>query len=142
MLDRLSNTTGENWSMLWPRSGEGLELLAILGVGAILIAVMSFVLQRFQILDFKFKIRSISVWLLAIVVLALSAITSARIANWNNVIDQRPDDLLSTFPVVLLLLLLAASGQRLTTFENQRSEIDDLRNYSPNQSQEKDQMVI
>jgi hypothetical protein len=124
MLTRLSNTTGENWSMLWPRAGESLTVLAVLGVVAIVLTLTALVLKKFQVSSSKFQVHAIMNWLLAIIVLAIAVVTSYRIANWNTVIDQRPDDLLSTFPVILLLLLLFAAQSKI---ENQKSEIKDQR---------------
>jgi hypothetical protein len=127
MLTRLSNTTGENWSMLWPRAGEGLNFLTILGVVAIVLLLIAFATKKFRNADFGMRLHSIAIWLLSLTVLALVTITTWRIANWNTVIDQRPDDLLATFPMILLLLPLASSNQRLAASENQGSEISDQR---------------
>lgn len=123
MLTRLGNTTGENWSMLWPHAGDGLPILAILGIIAILLTLLALVFQKLRNADFGLRLRSIVVWILGLTLMAIAVITSWRIANWNNVIDQRPDDLLSTFPIILFLLLLAASGQQSEVLENQKLEI-------------------
>lgn len=120
MLTRLGDTTGENWTMFWPRAGEGLQVLAILGVAALVFLLIAFAAQKFRNADVGVRIRSIAFWVLAFGVLAIVALTSWRIANWNTVVDQRPDDLLSTFPLILLLPLLVVASLNLQT---QRSEI-------------------
>ena len=50
-------------------------------------------------------------WLLAGCCLAIALLTSWRVANWDRP-AQRPDDLLTTFPLILFLLLSAAGADR------------------------------
>lgn len=124
MLTRLGNTTGENWTMLWPRAGEGLDVLALLGIAAIVFLMIAVATKKFRNAEFGMRIRSIVFGILALTMLAIIAITSWRIANWNNVVDQRPDDLLSTFPLILLLPLLLVANFNIY---NQRSQLKDQR---------------
>lgn len=102
MLQRLSDTTGRNWTMIWPYGGDGITALAILGGVAILLAVSVYWLKRLRIAQPAVRI---GFWILAVDLLAITAITTWRVANWQNVLAQRPDDLLTTFPLVLLLFL-------------------------------------
>lgn len=127
MLTRLGNTTGQNWTMLWPSAGEGLEVLAVLGVIGLLLTMTLYLLNRPRTAERGLRIHSILFWILIIDVLSIVGLTTWRIANWQNVVDQRPDDLLSTFPVILFLPLwfgtrLAFQNQQ-STINNQKSEI-------------------
>lgn len=119
MLQRLSDTTGRNWTMIWPYDGDGITALAILGGVAILLAVVVFGLKRSRAAR---PVTRIGFWLLAMVVIAIVAITTWRVANWQNVLAQRPDDLVTTFPLVLFLLLplphSAISSEKPTSIDD------------------------
>jgi hypothetical protein len=120
MLTRLGNTTGENWTMLWPRAGDGLDALAILGVATLILMFTLFIVNKLRMTRYSLLFQKSGFWLLTSLILVITAITSWRIANWQNVIDQRPDDLLSTFPLILFLPLLLVARFAL---QNQQSEI-------------------
>lgn len=97
MLARLGDTTGRNWSMLWPADGEGAAIVFGLFLSAVLVATLTFALRR------KFKwVANLGFWLFLAISVTLAGVTVWRLAQ-----GQRPDDLLTTFPVLLLLILPA-----------------------------------
>ncbi len=114
MLTRLGDTTGRNWSMLWPADGDGVTIVVGLLFSAVLVAILTFVLRR------KIKwLADLGFWLFLAICVTLAGVTVWRLAQ-----GQRPDDLLTTFPILLLLILPAphaASPQ--STIRNQKSEI-------------------
>ncbi len=98
MLKRLGDTTGRNWTMLVPSAGSGIDLLAVLGVVVLLIVIA-------RIFAKPVRLKRVLFWLQASSVIAMTVILLWRLANWSTALSQRPDDLLTTFPLVLLLLL-------------------------------------
>jgi len=97
MLTRLSDSTGRNWSMLWPAQGESLTVLAGLLFALVLVALITWVLKRkiWWMVDFGF-------WIGVAIILVMAALLAWQLAQ-----GQRPDALLTTFPIVLLLILPA-----------------------------------
>ncbi len=110
MLARIRDTTGHNYAMLYPVDGEGRDGLAIVAIIAVGLAIGLRLLRRTRgpLLYFGF-------WILAIAVIVVAAITTWRVTQ-----DQRPSDLLTTFPIILLLLLPLPPEAELG---DQRSEI-------------------
>jgi 4-amino-4-deoxy-L-arabinose transferase-like glycosyltransferase len=110
MLARLRDTTGHNYTMLYPIDGEGRNELAIVVIMALGLAIGLRWLRRtrWPLLNFGF-------WILAVAVIVVAAITTWRVTQ-----GQRPSDLLTTFPIILLLLLPLLPGAELG---HQRSEI-------------------
>ena len=98
MLARLRDTTGHNYAMLWPYEGDGRDVVLIMALAAVVLAALLYMLRRIQ--RSASRIFEIGCWLLAIGLVAIAAITS-----WRLVQGQRPSDLLTTFPTILLLLL-------------------------------------
>lgn len=98
MLARLRDTTGHNYAMLWPYEGDGRDVVLIIALAAVVLAALLYMLRRIQ--RSASRIFEIGCWLLAIGLVAIAAITSWRLSQ-----GQRPSDLLTTFPIVLLLLL-------------------------------------
>jgi hypothetical protein len=98
MLARLGDTTGRNWSMLFPAEGTVvlIGLLAVFVISALLVWALKF--KVFWIADVGF-------WIGVVISLAL-----AGVLIWQLSQGQRPDDLLTAFPVVLLLILPAPRG--------------------------------
>ncbi len=99
MLQRLGDTTGRNWTMAWPGGGSGVEWLNVLGVALIGLTVLALVLRRA-------RLGRILFWISAITIVALAAILLWRLIHWQSEIELRPDDLLTTFPLALMLFLL------------------------------------
>lgn len=95
MLARLGDTTGRNYAMLWPAPTNGSTIMIGLLIALALVALIVWALRRkiFWIADLGF-------WIDVGIVLALAAFVAWQLAQ-----GQRPDDLLTTFPIVLLLLL-------------------------------------
>jgi 4-amino-4-deoxy-L-arabinose transferase-like glycosyltransferase len=124
MLAKLGDSTGRNWSMLWPYAGSGLDVLGILGLAALALWLTSQVVQRLWKTERSARILNSMLWILAVVLLAIVAVTTWRVMNWQNVIDQRPDDLLTTFPIVLALFLPVLQFRiQNSEFRIQNSEI-------------------
>ncbi|HTP08486.1 MAG TPA: glycosyltransferase family 39 protein, partial [Anaerolineae bacterium] len=113
MLARLGDSTGRNWSMLWPAPGDSTTVLLGLLIALVLVALITWMLRHkvFWIADFGF-------WI-GVVIMAFMAIL--LIANLAR--GQRPDDLLTTFPIVLLLILPAPAGVKGQTEITTRQEI-------------------
>jgi hypothetical protein len=114
VLAKLGDTTGRNWAMLWPSRGDSLEALAVAGIAVGLLALAVRLLQRRRVskaaslhLSAAARAAAPAWWILVSALLALVAITTWRVVRWQLVVDQRPDDLLTTFPLILLLLLPA-----------------------------------
>ena len=99
MLQRLGDTTGRNWTMAWPGGGSGAEWLTVLGAAIIVLAVLALVFRRARLGRWLF-------WVSALTIIALAAIILWRLVHWQSEIELRPDDLLTTFPLILLLFLL------------------------------------
>lgn len=99
MLARLGDTTGRNWTMLWPINNQGLETLAILSLAALM-------LSGGLVLGRRWRLTHSIGGLLAASLIALAAVLLARLTIWNTDSALRPDDLLATFPVMLLLLFV------------------------------------
>ncbi len=102
MLTRLGDTTGHNYVMLWPQEGSAVEAVWGLLIAALILAVVLRVLRRrptFQTARWA-RIWVIGFWLLAALLSTLAVVT-----NWRMQQEIRPNDLLTTFPLVLLLLL-------------------------------------
>lgn len=97
MLARLGDSTGRNWSMLWPAQGEGLAVVVGLLIALMLVALMTWVLKR-KIL----WMADVGFWIGIAILMMLAALLV-----WHLLRGQRPDDLLVTFPFVLLLILPA-----------------------------------
>lgn len=98
MLARLGDTTGHNYVMLWPIEGAGFEAAAVLLLSAIGLAVGLRLLIRLR--RSTAALQRAGRWLLAIGIAALSVVTAWRVAQ-----GIRPNDLLTTFPLILMLLL-------------------------------------
>jgi hypothetical protein len=95
MLTRLGNTTGRNWSMLFPADGESVTVLALLLAALVFIAILTAVLRR------KFHwVAQIGFWLGVVISVLL-----AGLLIWQLSQGQRPDDLLLVFPILVLLIL-------------------------------------
>jgi hypothetical protein len=99
MLQRLGDTTGRNWTMAWPGSASGVEWLNVLGVALLVLAMLALVFRHARLGRLLF-------WISAAVIVASAAILTWRLINWNSEVGLRPDDLVTTFPVVLLLFVL------------------------------------
>jgi hypothetical protein len=99
MLARLSDATGRNWTMLWPAGGEGLEILAVLGVAALVLTGLITIGRRRQVQRWAFVLLVASIG-------ATAAVLLARITFWNADGALRPDDLASTFPLILIVLIV------------------------------------
>jgi len=98
MLARLGDTTGHNYVMLWPIEGAGFEAVSVLLLSAIGLALGLRLLSRVR--HSATRLQHAGWWLLAIAIAALSAVTAWRVAQ-----GIRPNDLLTTFPMILVLLL-------------------------------------
>ena len=105
ILRKLGDSTGHNWSMLWPYAGNGLAVLGTLGLAALALWLTIQIAQRIWKTERSARIQKPMFWVLAVVLVAIVAVTTWRVMNWQNVIDQRPDDLLTTFPMALALFL-------------------------------------
>jgi 4-amino-4-deoxy-L-arabinose transferase-like glycosyltransferase len=100
MLTRLGDTTGRNWSMLFPAEGDGVTVLALLLAAMVVTAVLTGLLRR------KIKwLADVGFWIGVVLSMLL-----AGLLVWQLAQGQRPDDLLTTFPIVLLLILPAPRG--------------------------------
>jgi hypothetical protein len=99
MLARLGDSTGRNYAMLWPAQ-ESLTVVTALLIALVLVALITWALKRRAswIADVGFWI-GVAISLLMAVLLA-----------WQLAQGRRPDDLLTTFPIALLLLLPAPSS--------------------------------
>ncbi len=96
MLARLGDSTGRNWSMLWPAEGEGLTVLAVSVLVVAIVALLVWALQH------KIPwIAQVGFWIRAVLLVAVSVMILWRLSQ-----GLRPDDLLTAFPIILLLLLL------------------------------------
>ncbi len=102
MLTRLGDTTGHNEVMLWPIDGAGQDVLVALLIGAVVLAIGLAVLQRIQ--RSPVGLQRGGRWLLTALLIGMAALTTWRLTQ-----DQRPNDLLTTFPLVALLLVPLAS---------------------------------
>lgn len=98
MLTRLGDTTGHNEVMLWPVEGAGQTVLMILLIGAVVLAIALAAGQRLQ--KSPTRLQRGGRWLLLALLLGVAALTT-----WRLIQGQRPSDLLSTFPLILLLLV-------------------------------------
>ena len=98
MLTRLGDTTGHNEIMLWPIDGAGQDVLMILLIGAVALAISLWLISRLR--PSAAKLRASGFWLLTLLLIAIVAISTWRVTQ-----ELRPNDLLTTFPVVLLLLV-------------------------------------
>jgi hypothetical protein len=98
MLARLGDTTGRNWSMLWPAAGS--TVLVVLILAWLIITLLAWVLRRRL-----WWMADVGFWM-GIVILMVMAVMLV----WQLAQGQRPDDLLTTFPIVLLLILPAPWG--------------------------------
>ena len=99
MLQRLGDTTGRNWTMVWPGGGSGVEWLSVLGLTLVAVALLALVFHRG-------RLGRVLFWISALVIVAMAAILAWRLLNWQSEIQLRPDDLLTTFPLALLFFLL------------------------------------
>ena len=99
MLARLGDTTGRNWTMLWPINNQGLEALAILSIAALM-------LSGRLVLGRQRRLTGPIGGLLAASLIALAAVLLARLTVWNPDSALRPDDLLATLPLFLMLLFV------------------------------------
>lgn len=99
MLQRLGDTTGRNWTMVWPAGGSGIEWLSVFGVTLVILAVTALAFKRARLGRALF-------WLSALTIVALAVILTWRLVHWQDEIELRPNDLLTTFPVALLMFLL------------------------------------
>jgi 4-amino-4-deoxy-L-arabinose transferase-like glycosyltransferase len=113
MLARLGDSTGRNWSMLWPAQGDSASVLIGLLIALMVLALITWALKRriIWMADFGF-------WIGAMILVAMAALLVWQLAQ-----GQRPDDLLTTFPIVLLLLLPAPRRQQSAASHTQKSEI-------------------
>ncbi|MBI5566738.1 MAG: hypothetical protein HY870_17695 [Chloroflexi bacterium] len=102
MLARLGDTTGHNEVMLWPIEGAGSDVLPALLIGAVVLALGLAMLQRIQ--KSSTSIQRVGRWLLTAVLIGSAALTTWRLTQ-----EQRPSDLLTTFPLVLMLLVPISS---------------------------------
>lgn len=98
MLARLGDATGRNWTMLWPAGGAGLEILAVLAIAALVLAGLITLGRRQQVQRWAFV-------LLVASISATAAVLLARVTFWNVDGALRPDDLVSTFPLICLILV-------------------------------------
>ncbi len=103
MLTRLGDTTGHNYAMLWPLAGNASDVLAVLLIAAVILALGLRGLRRW--LRSESRLSRAGFWGLATILIGLAIVSASRLLNWQDAINQRPDDLLTTFPIVLLLLL-------------------------------------
>jgi len=112
MLARLGDTTGHNYVMLWPHDGSAVDVIAGLLIVAVGLAVSVRVVGKIQ--KSGVKIQSAGFWLLAATLVVIEVLTTWRVSQ-----GQRPNDLLTTFPLVLLLLLPINQSK----IQNPKSEI-------------------
>jgi hypothetical protein len=107
MLTRLSDTTGHNYVMLWPQEGDAISVLLVLLFVALSLAVILRVLRRLPAVQSTLGTRffAIGFWALALDLVCLAVITSWRLTQ-----EIRPNDLLTTLPLVLFLLLPVPSS--------------------------------
>jgi hypothetical protein len=104
MLARLGDSTGRNWSMLWPTQGDSLTMLAGLLIALVLVALITWLLKR--------KIgwmADVGFWMGVAIILVMAILLAWQLAQ-----GQRPDDLLATFPIVLLLFTCSSCKQSAT----------------------------
>jgi hypothetical protein len=98
MLERLGDTTGRNWTMLLPSAGGGLDWLVVLGVIVLALTVIRWVVR-------SVRVNRLLFWVQVLALLGMSAVMVWRLANWSTELSQRPDDLLTTFPLWCMLLI-------------------------------------
>jgi hypothetical protein len=98
MLTRLGDTTGHNEIMLWPIDGTGQDVLMIVLIGAVALGVGLWLLSRLR--PSAAKLQASGFWLLTLLLMAIVAISTWRVTQ-----ELRPNDLLTTFPFMLLLLV-------------------------------------
>lgn len=121
MLARLGDTTGHNYVMLWPQEGDAVNVLLILLIAALLLAVVLRILRRWWAFQ---SARGARVWAIGFWSLALLLVTLAALTSWRVMQDIRPNDLLTTFPLVLLLLLPALpAGRRRAQLETHTARV-------------------
>jgi 4-amino-4-deoxy-L-arabinose transferase-like glycosyltransferase len=97
MLARLGDSTGRNYAMLWPAQADSTVITGLL-IALVLMALITWVLRRkvLWIADFGF-------WIGIVILIAMAILLAVSLLH-----GQRPDDLLTTFPIVLLLILPAS----------------------------------
>jgi hypothetical protein len=100
MLTRLSDTTDRNWAMVWPADGS--VSLIVLTLALLIVALAVWILRRKRV-----WIADLGFWIGVVILVVMSALLVGQLAQ-----GQRPDDLLTTFPLVLLLFLPAPRGVR------------------------------
>jgi hypothetical protein len=108
MLARLGDTTGRNWAMVWPADGS---LVLVVLVAALLIIALLNLALRHKLL----WLPDVAFWMGIIILMVLAVLLVGQLAE-----GQRPDDLLTTFPIVLLFLLPAPRRTALPTTNDQR----------------------
>jgi 4-amino-4-deoxy-L-arabinose transferase-like glycosyltransferase len=111
MLARLGDSTGRNWSMLWPAQGD--TLLAVLLLVLVLLALIVWALKRrvLWIADFGF-------WIGVVILVIVAVLLAGQLA-----LGLRPDDLLITFPLILLLMLPAPRRNQQSALSNQQLSV-------------------
>ncbi len=114
MLARLGDTTGRNWSMLWPAADS--TVLIVLMLVWLIIVLLAWALRRRVA-----WLADVGFWM-GIVILIVMAVLLA----WQLGQGQRPADLLTTFPIVLLLILTAPRGNQRPAPSTQQSAITRL----------------
>jgi 4-amino-4-deoxy-L-arabinose transferase-like glycosyltransferase len=114
MLARLGDSTGRNWSMLWPAQGDNASVLIGLLMTLVLLALITWTLRRRM-----FWVADVGFWIGVAILISMAALIVWQLAQ-----GQRPDDLLTTFPIVLLLLLPAPRVKnQQSTFNTQQSSV-------------------
>jgi 4-amino-4-deoxy-L-arabinose transferase-like glycosyltransferase len=113
MLARLGDSTGRNWSMLWPAQGDTASVLIGLLIALVCAALITWALRRR-----KFWVADVGFWIGVAILIIMAALLVWQLAQ-----GLRPDDLLTTFPIVLLLLLPAPRRTQQSALSNQKSEI-------------------
>ena len=114
MLARLGDTTGRNWSMLLPAESDGVTVLALLLAALVVLAVLTALLRRKLV-----WMNEVGFWVGVVISVVIAALVIGRLAQ-----GQRPDDLLTAFPIVLLLILPAPRGaNQQSALSNQNSDI-------------------
>ena len=112
MLSRLGDTTGRNWSMLFPAEGTAvlIGLLAVFVISALLTWALKPKVSW---------IADVGFWIGVVISVMLAVLLIVQLAQ-----GQRPNDLLTAFPVVLLLILPApGSAPPTSNFERPTSNI-------------------
>jgi 4-amino-4-deoxy-L-arabinose transferase-like glycosyltransferase len=112
MLARLGDTTGRNWAMVWPADGSA--FLVVLTLALLIIALLVWALRRKQL-----RMADFGFWIGIVILVVMAILLIAQLAQ-----GQRPDDLLTTFPLALMFLLPAPHGANpKSEINNQKSEI-------------------